>query len=108
MTDTPKTIAEMTDAEIGALVRAENDGKQIQIWLGNDERWFDSKQSNLFPQYAYRIKPEPVRETVKVYGLLASDGWAFTSWSCDEDTHTLTFETIDGEPTGPAHIEAIK
>ena len=58
--DTPKTWGEMTDAEKGALLLAEHEGKVIEAYY--DGVWFPVPCTGIKRQ-AYRIKPEPKRET---------------------------------------------
>ena len=63
--DTPKILGDMTDAEIGALVRAERQGSVIQVCDPEDPEfpldWCDTPRSfhwNL--QLAYRVKPKRI------------------------------------------------
>ena len=95
--DTPKPLKEMTDAEIGALVRAHKEGKVIQTVGRGRSEWIDCD-----PQWrwywAYRIRPEPVRDTVTLYGAYRYGNiksWSFI-WRRDDATHRLTLPTIDG------------
>lgn len=95
-TPTPKTWGEMTDAEKGALLLAHHEGDVIEYGYGggeflcaksNDGKWVES--------YTYRIKPEPKRETV-ILGW--SDELGVGNGMADDDTHRITFNTIDGKP----------
>ena len=62
MTDTPKLLRDMTDAEIGALVRAHGEGKTIEYWSGHGywETCY-SDEAIFQPHEAYRVMPEPRR-----------------------------------------------
>lgn len=86
--DKPKTWGEMTDAEKGALLLAAHEGKEIECSV-NSFHW-----GTVNPDWAsalyYRVKPEPVRETVTI-----------NSWEVATDVlkgHRITFDTIDGVP----------
>lgn len=95
--DTPKTWGEMTDAEKGALLLAAHEGKVIEAYY--DGVWFPVPCTGIKRQ-AYRIKPEPKRETVTLYGAEVSEkhrNWSFIGRG-DDATHRITFDTIDGEP----------
>lgn len=86
----PKTWGEMTDAEKGALLLAAHEGKVIEF--RNDEDTPEWKKAA--PKWAswcyYRVKPEPVRETV---GLYISD-------PCSNGSYIQigTIDTEDGKP----------
>lgn len=98
--DTPKLWRDMTDEEKGALLLAHHEGKVIEYGYSaghycqvkpDDGKWVD--------EYAYRVKPEPVREVVGLYGTLNGDTWVFGNNAQFEfDTHRITFDTIDGNP----------
>jgi hypothetical protein len=101
--DTPNTWGEMTDAEKGALLLAAHEGKVIEGWdiHLNEWRliipeWFDIR--------AYRVRPEPVRETVTLQGRkyttsVYPDGvWDFDRHEDLGDTHRITFTTENGKP----------
>lgn len=94
-TPEPKMWKDMTPEEKGALLLAAHEGKVIEsrncfpstAWMKSaTPRWLDS--------LAYRIKPEPARETVTLYG--AGKKWRHVP--VDGHTHRITFDTIDGEP----------
>jgi len=66
--DTPKLWRDMTDAEKGALLLAHHRGEVIE---GRAETWPDGEWSNIpVPSWnydsAYRVRPEPKVETVKL------------------------------------------
>lgn len=91
--DTPKKWGDMTDAEKGALLLASHEGKVIECIFDGRDFWIDCA-----PQWrsdcAYRVKPEPVRETVTLNGR--GKKWRHTIVA--DATHRVTFDTIDGEP----------
>lgn len=93
--DTPKTWGEMPYSEKGALLLAAHEGKVIEYYGPMSKEWHESAQLWL-DDIAYRIKPEPKRETV----TLNWDGnvLAVTSLRLDGGTHRITFDLIDGEP----------
>lgn len=108
-TDEPRPWGELTDAEKGALLLAENEGKCVQFLneLGNWQNLSSIKFTDYMEriwfnnQYAYRVKPpEPVVETVTLTGFPDDEGgtWCFGKDSLPEDTHRITFTTKDGEP----------
>ena len=101
---------EMTDAEKGALLLAHHEGKVIEemaikktyqldvsgVWLNwtGPVKWDDHS--------AYRIKPEPKRETVTMYGSSRkgmNGTWGMSTVDMQPcDTNRITFTTKDGEP----------
>lgn len=96
--ETPKTWSEMTPEEKGALLLARHEGKEIQFYAKNSS-WTDLYQSfNWFHGTAYRVKPEPKRETVQIYGPVYSNDQCVFGSSCREYTHRITFDLIDGKP----------
>lgn len=104
--DTPKTWGEMTDAEKGALLLARYKGEVIEAYW--DKEWVKASGPHYFKFtniYAYRIKPEPKRETVTLHGRkYVSKTHPEGLWDLDRnerrdgDTHRITFDLIDGEP----------
>ena len=86
-----KTFGEMTDVEKGALLLAEHEGRVIECWQDCDspEHW-----AKVLPNWkdncAFRVKPEPKRETTLLH-------WKLGGWNTP-DTHKITFDTIDGKP----------
>ncbi len=95
--DTPKTWGEMTDAEKGELLLSHHEGKVIEWFHPNNPEWDVCPDDRCLWDngFAYRIKPEPKRETVTLW------------WepSCvagrlyyDDATHRITFDTLNGEP----------
>jgi len=101
-TDTPKLWRDMTPEEKGALLLAHHEGKAIECldpalgngWLAILEPEFDSDC------LAYRIRPEPKRETVTLYGNTDGSTWLnFGQRNVVKfDTHRITFDLIDGIP----------
>jgi hypothetical protein len=95
---TPKTWGEMTDKEKGALLLAEHRGEVVEWRAPEDinDDW-DTKGLRFgCPDMAYRVRPEPKQETVTLYGC--GFEWGQASKPCDEDTHRITFDLIDGKP----------
>ena len=103
-TQAPKLWKDMTPEEKGALLLAHHEGKEIE-WSSTDgpNMWCDGKWRpcnavGKFPEYAYRVKPEPVVETVTLFGQ-AGFCWAFSHLQEDDgDTHRITFDLVDGKP----------
>ncbi len=97
--DTPKTWGDMTDAEKVALLLDWNDNhaRNVQQWNGTD--WMGMQTGRFGRLTAYRIKPEPVVETVTIAGN--GKEWredAFFWPPIAGQTHRITFDTIDGKP----------
>jgi hypothetical protein len=92
-TDSPKLLRDMTDAEVGALVRAKNEGKTIQSRY-KDGVWRDFTCSPRWSAAtAYRIEPEPTRETVTI----AIDGNGDPSDVLqDDDEARILYDRVDG------------
>lgn len=91
----PKTWGEMTDDEKGALLLAKHEGKVIE-YLRN-LNWIET--DIVFSEwYAYRIKPEPKRETVSVSVCGSEIGFDQLGQRVSNPTHRITFDLIDGEP----------
>lgn len=65
--DTPKTWGEMSDAEKGELLLAAHEGKVIECCQWPDYGWDEVEQPQFDDTSAYRIKPQPKRETVTLY-----------------------------------------
>jgi hypothetical protein len=90
--NTPKLWRDMTDAEKGALLLAHHEGKGIEMLFCSGE-WV-----TVTPQWAtnaaYRIRPEPKRETVTLYANDMAYGYAIEA----VEGHRITFDLIDGKP----------
>jgi len=63
--DAPKTWAEMSDAEKGALLLAYHEKQQIQYFDSDHSEWVRAFPPVWSEQTTYRIKPGPIVETVK-------------------------------------------
>ena len=95
---TPKTWGEMTDAEKGALLLAAHEGKVIE-WdhHNNFSTWEPCDEDCLWDdEFYYRVRPEPVRETVTLTGYPARGYFHHDLGS--QDTHRITFTTENGKP----------
>lgn len=93
--DAPKLWRDMTPEEKGALLLAHHEGKTIELFIGDDgwsacsPYWADD--------VAYRVKPEPVVETISIYSVRPCCG-LFGPDRDSDDTHRITFDVIDGVP----------
>jgi hypothetical protein len=97
----PKLWGDMTPEEKGALLLAHHDGEVIEYHNGDD--WHTKpRYAGLYDHNAYRIRPEPVRETV----TLTSWG-TLNQWMRDGDvsrvhaSHVkfkITFDALNGKP----------
>ena len=104
--DTPKPLRDMTDAEIGALVRAKNEGRVIEVVDTFNGAWVPAPMPGWWPRAAYRVRPEPYRETVTLHGSVTDEVWGRDQTGYD--THRITFELIDGKPDcGSIKIEPL-
>lgn len=101
--DVPKLWRDMTDEEKGALLLSAHEGKVIQAW-SDKLGWVDWTRPAWAGSCAYRVRPEPKRETVTMewaYEKGGKDGYAHPK--NNSATHRITFDMIDGEPD-PASI----
>jgi uncharacterized protein YodC (DUF2158 family) len=83
----PKTWSDLSPEEKGALLLAAHEKRDIEAWRSDERVWVTCGQyiiSQFAPHRAYRIKPEPKRETVGVY--------------INGDNKIGTIDTLDGEP----------
>lgn len=96
-----KTWGEMTREEKGELLLAHHDSKVIQSSL-TANTWHNISEPMWYNEQVYRVKPEPVVETVVMYGRNDRQGdaqdWTMGSasvpWTLD--THKITFNVVDG------------
>lgn len=99
MIDNPITWGEMTDAEKGALLLAHHEGKVIELFSIAARCWLPFGHPLWRDHKAYRVKPEPKRETVTFYGRVSDiDGGWLECWPNIVGAHRITFDTIDGKP----------
>jgi len=96
MNEEYKTLRNMTDAEIGALVRAKNDGKVIEVVDSLKGAWVPAPMPGWHHRCVYRVRPEPKRETVTLHGSVTDEVWG--RGTMELDTHRITFDLIDGRP----------
>ena len=96
--DKPKTWGEMTDAEKGALLLAHHQGVQVEYMLFVTGEWRVSPAPMWNSCHAYRIRKEPVRETVELFIKNAAGcGWGETDIGLT-GRDRIQFETLDGTP----------
>lgn len=112
----PKLWRDMTPKEKGALFLAAHEGKVIEassdakLWLSSEPQWRE--------HYYYRVRPEPVRETITARVCIMKDG---TSLHMEPGGHVgkysdiadhyaqLTFNVVDGKPDyANARVEPIE
>ena len=87
----------MSDAEKGALLLAYHNGETIEVQCA-DGSWKGAWHPVWDRRAAYRVKQKPVVETIVFHGCHTS---GFNPAQRITDTHRLTFDVIDGEPTNP-------
>ena len=93
----PVLWEDMTREEKGALLLAHHEGEVIQYKNPQVSReWRTSAHPLWTNSRAYRVKPRPVVEEVVLQGNCKSS-FAGNSYHSN-DTHRITFNTIDGEP----------
>lgn len=90
-----KLWQDMTPEVKGALLLAHHQGKDIEFFDGYE--WIKTVP-NWLPQYAYRVKPEPIIENVVMYLGKGFKGWTITEGRTNSDTHKITFKVVDDEP----------
>lgn len=98
--DTPKTWGEMTPEEKMPLLLDWNDNsaRNVQQWNGSE--WVRMQTGRFGRVNKYRLKPEPVRETVTLYGGAGYGlGYEFDRNLTEHCSHRLIFTTTDGKPT---------
>lgn len=95
----PKLWRDMTPEEKGALLLAHHEGKVIEGKAQNVCNWGVCSSPVWDEGIAYRVKPEPVIETITLYGGgVKGMVWANCRRGGDLDTHRITFTLIDGTP----------
>ena len=93
--DKPKLWRDMTPEEKGALLlAAHEDLRCIEIFKGG--LWVLCGKSSWQNENAYRIKPQPKIDTV-VMSYQSSQN-SMSVYTYRDDTHRITFQTIDGKP----------
>lgn len=95
-----KLWRDLTPAEKGALLLAHHENPGSVEFLNEDE-WVTLEYLGWLDNFAYRIKPEPVVETVTVYGgntKAMNRNWGFSGDHLGPETHRITFQTINGKP----------
>jgi hypothetical protein len=101
--DAPKTWGEMTDEERRDISFSAMSGKVIELdAYGKWVEW-DGKTPLCETHLAIRVRPEPKRETVTMYGyVISSDKCVFSEVKgIPGDTHRITLPFLDGNiPAG--------
>ena len=114
MTQEPKMWKDMSPEEKGALLLAEHEGEAIEAFgVKVPDEW----RRDVYPTWeayvAYRIKPQPKRETVTAKLCIDAYGTSLHMRPDPRDNFyygdncfyfTLTFDVIDGKPD-PASIK---
>ena len=92
---TPTIWRYMTPEEKGALLLAHHENRTLQMWRKKTGAWEDLWARPLWADdCAYRVKLEPVRETVTLY--YGSAG--FHDYCAVTSTSKITFDIEDGKP----------
>lgn len=104
-----KMLEDMTDEEVGALVKASKRGEVIQVgyFVGTDEEyWKGIAWPNWDLETYYRIKPKPTVEIVELFGKKMNGEWGFsTGKPWPKDTHKITLTIRDGVVDAVAKVE---
>ena len=64
---TPKLWRYMTPEEKGSLLLAHHEGEVIECWGDDGCGWIVLPPDEWGPEHAYRVRPEPKRETVTLW-----------------------------------------
>jgi len=94
-TQSPKLWRDMTPEEKGSLLLAARDGKVIE---GAGPDWRPCRNPQWVDYGSYRVKPEPKVETIEMNGYMKGDSAWFGPMSSKSDTHSITFNLINGKP----------
>jgi len=99
-TDTPTIWENETPEQKGALLLAEHEGRELQALAVDHDgtTWVIKRRNQWHDGIAYRITPEPKRETVTMVGYNIGHWYFGSDHLIYRATHRITFETIDGEP----------
>jgi hypothetical protein len=102
--ETPKRWRDMTPEEKGALLLAHHEGKVIEYLHECSGGWRDRTgvSKEWHDKTSYRIRPEPVRETVTIE--FDEDGNIDTKGVCDLRNVRITVDLIDRNPV-PASVK---
>jgi len=93
-----KPWGELSPEEKGALLLHHHEGGEFQVY-DTECGWYRIIHPTWGPSVAYRAykKPEPVVGTAVLHGRpIPGVVWGNSKW--ENDTHKITFKTIDGEP----------
>jgi len=94
----PKLWRDMTREEKApiALVLLEGGGAVEEMNSGQWTGFPHCLRRVPHPAFAYRVRPEPKRETVVLTGSAQAD-WVFSANTVHFDTHRLTLPLLDGD-----------
>ncbi len=97
-----KLWKDMTDQEKGAILLARYDGKEIQFYDIAGEDWRTTPAPKFRDNSFIRVKPEPKRETVVLFGHFQNSGLGFRFFQGQiqyrKDNYKITFDVVDGVP----------
>jgi hypothetical protein len=102
-----KLWKDMTPEEKGALLLAHHEGKEIEFFASHNAWQGCEGSPSWISYYAYRVKPDPVRETLVVYGGTFWGGWTFGPVQMEKDTHKITLHFVDGVAQADASVEVL-
>ncbi|MGB1215066.1 MAG: hypothetical protein ACPG4X_16990 [Pikeienuella sp.] len=103
-TENPTIWRDMSDAEKGALLLAEHDGKPIEVRGPHMKNWRSKRFGVLNSTCAYRVKPDPKVETHSGEGWASEYGYGQSPslWVNKQDGSVhgeWTATIVDGKPT---------
>lgn len=91
----PTLFGQLSDEEKGALLLAHHQGKTIEWWLTQTKVWSTNSSPEWSPLRTYRVKPEPVVQTVVRY--LGATLTGTNSRKTKPTTHKLSYNIVGGE-----------
>ena len=98
--DKPKTWGEMTTGEQNVIAGHHARGGVVEYFNPGEAQWYGIGTPGWKPHYSYRVRIEPVRETVTLTAIIP--GIPLIAFCNDgrnvKDTHRITFDSIDGKP----------
>lgn len=88
--DAPKMWCDMTPEEKGALLLAKHEGKVIEVYSEAGSKWAEDGRTKFYAWNAYRVKPEPKRESHNLFVYTRENDYL--------PTPIGTIDYIDGKP----------